>query len=132
MYLQQGIDLVEIKRISKVYEKFGFSFLIKILSKDELKIIPTHKKKRIDFISGRFAAKEAFVKALGIGFRNRLTFKRISIVNDKYGKPEILLEKNLNELFKKKVKDVNISISISHEKKYCIASVILFEKKNET
>ncbi len=47
MYFQQGIDIVEINRISKVYEKFGFNFLIKVLSKEELKIIPTHKKKEL-------------------------------------------------------------------------------------
>ena len=46
MYFQQGIDIVEINRISKVYEKYGFNFLIKVLSKEELKIIPTHKKKK--------------------------------------------------------------------------------------
>ena len=45
MYFQQGIDIVEIRRISKIYEKFGINFLIKVLSKQELKIVPTQKKK---------------------------------------------------------------------------------------
>ena len=49
MFCQQGIDIVEIQRISKIYEKFGFNFLVKILSKEELKIIPINKKRRIDF-----------------------------------------------------------------------------------
>ena len=67
MYFQQGIDIVEICRISKIYEKFGINFLIKVLTKQELKIIPT-KKRRIDFVSGRFVAKEAIAKALGTDF----------------------------------------------------------------
>ena len=130
MYFQQGIDIVEIRRISKIYEKFGINFLIKVLTKQELKIIPTQKKRRIDFVSGRFAAKEAIAKALGSGFRNGLSFKKISVINDIYGKPEIILERNINELLKKKTRDFNILVSISHEKKYCIASVtIIGEKK---
>ena len=132
MYFQQGIDIVEIRRISKIYEKFGINFLIKVLSKRELKIIPTQKKRRIDFVSGRFVAKEAIAKALGTGFRNGLSFQKISVINDNYGKPEIILERNINELLKKKTKDFNILVSISHEKKYCVASAIVIGKKNET
>ena len=132
MYFQQGIDIVEIRRISQIYEKFGFNFLIKVLSKRELKIIPTQKKRRIDFVSGRFAAKEAIAKALGSGFRNGLSFKKISVINDIYGKPEIILERNINELLKKKTKNFNILVSISHEKKYCIASAIIIGEKDET
>ena len=132
MYFQQGIDIVEIRRISQIYEKFGFNFLIKVLSKRELKIIPTQIKRRIDFVSGRFVAKEATAKALGTGFRNGLSFQKISVINDDYGKPEIIFERNINEHLKKKTKDFNILVSISHEKKYCIASVIIIGKKNET
>ena len=47
MYFQQGIDIVEIRRISKIYEKFGINFLIKVLSNQELKIIPTQKKEEL-------------------------------------------------------------------------------------
>ena len=132
MYFQQGIDIVEISRISKIYDKFGINFLIKVLSKQELKIIPTQKKRRIDFVSGRFVAKEAIVKALGTGFRNGLSFKKVSVINDDYGKPEVILDRNIYEIFKKKIKDFNILVSISHEKKYCIASAIVISKKNAT
>ena len=132
MYFQQGIDIVEIRRISKIYDKFGINFLIKVLSNQELKIIPTQKKRRIDFVSGRFVAKEAIAKALGTGFRNGLSFKKVSVINDDYGKPEVILDRNIYEIFKKKIKDFNILVSISHEKKYCIASAIVISKKNAT
>ena len=69
---------------------------------------------------------------MGTGFRDGLSFKNISVVNDNYGKPEILFDKNLNDFFKKKIKDINISVSISHEKKYCVASVIIVGEKIET
>ena len=69
---------------------------------------------------------------MGTGFRNGLSFQKISVINNDYGKPEIILERNINELFKKKIKDFNILVSISHEKKYCIASAIVFGEKNET
>tara|TARA_B100000963_G_C22604747_1_gene661926 strand:+ start:431 stop:829 length:399 start_codon:yes stop_codon:yes gene_type:complete len=132
MYFQQGIDIVEIDRISKVYQKFGFNFLVKVLSKHELKIIPIEKKKRINFITGRFATKEALVKALGTGFRKGLSFKDISVINDKNGKPEIFFDQNLNDFFKTIIKNFNISASISHEKKYCVASVTIMGEKVET
>jgi len=128
MYFQQGIDIVEINRISKVYEKYGFNFLIKVLSKEELKIIPTHKKKRIDFISGRFAVKEAFVKALGTGFTNGLNFTKISVINDVYGNPEVLCDKNISKIIETKIKNFNICVSISHERKFCVALVTIYEK----
>tara|TARA_B100001989_G_C24409081_1_gene398088 strand:+ start:296 stop:694 length:399 start_codon:yes stop_codon:yes gene_type:complete len=132
MNFHQGIDIVEINRISKIYQRFGFNFLVKVLSRQELKIIPIQKKKRINFISGRFVVKEALVKALGTGFRDGLSFKKISIVNNDYGQPEILFDKSLKEFFKKKIKDIHISVSISHEKKYCVASVIILGEKIET
>jgi len=132
MFCQQGIDIVEIQRISKIYEKFGFNFLVKILSKEELKIIPINKKRRIDFISGRFAVKEAFVKALGTGFRNEWSLKKISVLNNSSGRPEILFENSINELLKKRIKNINILVSIAHEKNYCVASVMIIGEKNET
>ena len=57
MYFQQGIDIVEINRISKIYDKFGINFLIKVLSKQELKIIPTQKKELILYPEGLLPKK---------------------------------------------------------------------------
>ena len=69
---------------------------------------------------------------MGTGFRNGLSFKKVSVINDDYGKPEIILDRNIYETFKKKIKDFDILLSISHEKKYCIASAIVIGKKNAT
>ena len=82
---------------------------------------------KVAFFSKRFAAKEAFSKALGLGFRNSLNFKDISIVNNKYGKPSIKIKDKLQNIIKKQFKTnkVNILLSISDENKYSIAFVIL-------
>ena len=77
--------------------------------------------------SKRFAAKEAFVKALGIGFRKNINFNDIEVVNNTYGKPYISIDKKIANKIKTlfKVKKFNILLSISDEKKYSIASVII-------
>ena len=88
-------------------------------------------KNKTAFFSKRFAAKEAFSKALGTGFRETLNFKDISIINNKYGKPSIKIKDKLQNIIKKQFKTnkVNILLSISDENKYSIAFVIL--EKNE-
>ena len=122
-----GVDSIENSRIKKSIE--SQKFINRIFTIDE---ISKSKKinNKISFFSKRFAAKEAFSKALGTGFRNHLNFKDISITNDKYGKPSIKISNKLQNIFKKqfKTKKVNIYLSISDEKKYSIAFVVL-EKK---
>ena len=77
------------------------------------------------------AAKEAFVKSLGTGFRNNLSFKDISILNNKKGKPYFLFNQKLKNILKKKYKLNNFKahLSLSDEKKYSISYVILQKLK---
>ena len=75
-------------------------------------------------MASRFAAKEAFVKAVGLGFREPFYHKKIWIKSTDYGKPYICLDSKLNQYLKDhEIK--RIHLSISHEKKYAIANVIL-------
>ena len=87
-------------------------------------------KDKISYYSKRFAAKEAFVKSLGIGFRDELNFKDITIVNDKIGKPLFITTGKIKKIVKKQfnVSSFNFFLSISDEKKYCVAYVILQKK----
>ena len=119
-----GVDIVENSRIKKIIT--NKKFLQRIYTNDELKKSKSIKNK-ISFFSKRFAAKEAFSKALGTGFRKGLHFKDISISNDKLGKPSIKINKKLKELVTKKfnIKKIKIYLSISDEKKYSIAFVTL-------
>ena len=78
-------------------------------------------------MSKRFSAKEAFVKALGSGFRNKLCFNDISILNDKRGKPYFLFNQKIKNILKKKYKlnKFKAHLSLSDEKKHSISYVIL-------
>jgi|TARA_B100000795_G_scaffold206770_1_gene160228 holo-[acyl-carrier protein] synthase len=119
-----GVDIVENSRIEKSIK--NNLFLNRIFSKDEILISKKNKNKNM-FFSKRFAAKEAFVKSLGTGFRKGINFKDISITNDKLGKPSFLITKKIKLFIKKKYKinNFNFFLSISDEKKYSIAFVIL-------
>ena len=123
-----GVDIVENSRIRKSIN--NKKFLLRIFTKNEIaQSIKTNSK--VAFFSKRFAAKEAFSKALGLGFRKNLNFKDISIINNKYGKPSIKIKDKLQNIIKKQFKTnkVNILLSISDENKYSIAFVVL--EKNE-
>jgi len=122
-----GVDIIENSRIKKSIK--NKKFLNRIFSFNELKFLKK-KTNKVNFISKRFAAKEAFSKALGTGFRKGLNFNDISIINDSYGKPKIKINKKINNMIKKKFKTtkVNIHLSISDEKKHSIAFVILDKK----
>ena len=124
-----GTDIVNIKRMEKSLNKYGNNFKKRIFSKNEINYCE-NKKNPSSFYAKRFAAKEAFSKALGTGFRNGLNFKDISIVNDRFGKPFIKKSNKINNFMKRKfkTKKINILLSISDEKKHSVAFVIL-EKK---
>ena len=122
-----GVDIIENSRIKKSIK--NKKFLSRIFSKIEI----INSRKNIDksgFFSKRFAAKEAFSKALGSGFRNGLNFNDISVVNDRYGKPSIKLNAKLKSIINKRFKTikVNVFLSISDEKKHSIAFVVIGKK----
>ena len=119
-----GVDIIENKRIEKSLKIKGF--INRIFTKNEIK----KSKKlndRINYFAKRFAAKEAFVKALGEGFRNNINFSDIEIKNDKKGKPSIVISNNVKKILKKKFKlnKYKIFLSLSDEKKFSIAYVII-------
>ena len=122
-----GVDIVENSRISKCLK--NKIFIKRIFSNSEILIAEKIKDKK-NFYSKRFAAKEAFVKSIGIGFRNNLNFKDISIINDKFGKPSFTITKKIKNIVKEQFKTVsfNFFLSISDEKKYSVAYVVLQKK----
>ena len=119
-----GIDIVEINRIKKILKK-NKSFIHRIYTKHERSSCIGTKK--VSCYAKKYAAKEAFVKALGTGFRYGINFKNIEIKNDKLGKPFIKIDKILSHKIKKihKIKNFNIFLSLSDENKYAIASVVI-------
>ncbi|HJN84585.1 MAG TPA: holo-ACP synthase [Candidatus Pelagibacter bacterium] len=122
-----GVDIIENSRIKKSIK--NKKFLSRVFSKIEI-VNSRNISNKSNYFSKRFAAKEAFSKAVGSGFRNGLNFNDISVVKDRYGKPSIKLNTQLKNIIKKKFKTlkVDVFLSISDEKKHSIAFVIL-EKK---
>ena len=122
-----GVDIVQNSRIRKSIT--NKNFLLRIFTNDEINKSKKTKNKTA-FFSKRFAAKEAFSKALGTGFRETLNFKDISITNNKNGKPSIKINNKLHNIINKKfkTKKINVLLSISDESEHSIAFVIL-EKK---
>ena len=121
MIYSSGIDIVEISRIKKIFVKHRDKFINRIINIDN-ETVP--KEITCTFLASRFAAKEAFVKAVGLGFREPFSYKKIWIRSNDYGKPYICLDSKLNHYLEDhEIK--HIHLSISHEKKYAIANVIL-------
>ncbi len=122
-----GVDIVNNLRIKNSIK--NKDFINRVFTLNEI----NNSKKltnKINYFAKRFAAKEAFVKAIGEGFRNNINFNDIEIVNDNKGKPVINISNNVKKFLKKKFKSskYQIFLSLSDEKKYSIAYVIINKK----
>lgn len=118
-----GTDIVEVDRIESSIEKFGDDFALRILAESEMaSYVSSHIKAR--FLAKRFAAKEAFSKALGTGLREPATFQNIAVSHDVLGKPFLVLAKELQGFLKEK--NINhMHLTISDEKNLAAAFVVL-------
>ena len=117
-----GIDIIEVERVEKLVSKKD-KYLQKIYTLSEINYCEC-KRNRAEEYAVRFAGKEALLKAVGTGISKGLKFNEIEIVNNKLGKPEIVLYGSTKKyVAKNKIK--NIQVSLSHLKEYAIAVVIL-------
>ncbi len=119
-----GVDIIDNKRIKESIRSKKFKSRIY-----SIKEIDSSKKtkNKVAFFSKRFAAKEAFSKALGTGFSSNLNFKDIEIANDKKGMPRFVENKKITKIIQKKfkIKKFNLFLSISDEKNYSAAFAII-------
>ena len=122
-----GVDIIENKRIKNSLKNTKFK--IRVYDNKELKQSNLIKNK-VNYFSKRFAAKEAFTKALGTGFRKNLNFKDIVIMNDTMGKPYYLITNKITKIIQKrfKVRNFDCFLSISDEKDYSTAFTIIQSK----
>ena len=130
MILGIGTDIINNERIKKVLYKYNNRFkqrcfTIKEINKSENRI------NTVNSYAKRYAAKEACAKALGTGLARGVFWKDIEVQNDKFGKPKIKLHNNALKFLKKITKndDCSIEVSLSDEKKYAIANVIIYGKE---
>ena len=119
-----GVDIIKNSRINNSLKTKGF--LNRIFTEKEIQQ-GTKLKNKINFYAKRFAAKEAFVKAIGTGFRDKLNFKDIEIINNKMGKPYIKKNRKIDKIIKNrfKVNKFTCFLSISDEKDYSTAFAII-------
>ncbi|MBI5701325.1 holo-ACP synthase [Candidatus Saganbacteria bacterium] len=115
-----GVDIIEIDRISSSVERYGDSFLKKIYTDREIVYCTLKKGFKIPELAARFAAKEAFSKAIGTGIRgigkdkNGAAWTDIEVVNDLLGKPQIYLKRKIAK---------KVHVSLSHSRDYAVATV---------
>lgn len=122
-----GTDLCEIERIAGVLERQGERFAEKVLGPDELKLFRARRARSesrgIAFLATRFAAKEAFSKALGTGMRMPMTWRACEILPDAAGRPTIQLHGALAEAVS--ARGLRALVSVSDERGMAMATVIL-------
>lgn len=118
-----GIDLVENDRIGKVIEKWGDKFLGRVFSDREIDYCGRHAQAHIHY-GARFAVKESFLKAMGIGLGRGVKLKEIEVLNEEGGKPNLILYGGACQVYE----TAGIQkkhISITHTKSYASAIVLL-------
>jgi holo-[acyl-carrier protein] synthase len=122
-----GTDIVQISRIENATKKNDNRFTEKILGADELAIYFDRKAKSdargLKFLASRFAAKEAFSKALGLGMRMPMTWHALQILNDDEGKPIVVATGSLLTWMNER--NLSTCVSISDEVEYVVAFVII-------
>ncbi|MGL9718922.1 MAG: holo-[acyl-carrier-protein] synthase [Wolbachia sp.] len=116
-----GTDIVYIPRVLKILQRYGEKFLNKVYTEREIEISRKYNSQEIraKYFAKRFAAKEAFVKALGSGFSLGITMKDIEIYSDIRGKPHLAICKDSIS------KDHIIHLSLSDDGDYATAFVVI-------
>ena len=118
-----GVDIVKVDRIEKAVERWGHRFLERIFTAAEIERCQ-QRARPAQCLALRFAAKEAFAKALGLGMRKGLRWRDIEVVHDNFGKPDLLLHNQAQRL----LEDVEASrtwLSLSDERESALAVVVL-------
>ena len=123
-----GTDIVEIKRIKDIFIR-NKTFKSRVFSKSEINFCK-NKSNKYSCYAKRFAAKEAFVKAIGTGISRGLNFNEIYIKNNNKGKPSLQLSVKAEKIVKKIIKKKNykIWVSLTDEKKYAFAILVIATK----
>ncbi len=116
-----GVDIVEVSRIQKAIEQYGERFLKRVFTESEIQYCESFREKKYLHYAARFAAKEAFSKAIGTGFTDGFKLNEVGIKNLENGKPQIFLLGGLKE----KYSNFQMYVSLSHSDSYAVATVII-------
>jgi len=122
-----GIDLVDFPRIEEMAKQHGQRFLDRIFTASEQAYADANKN-RIEKLAGRFAAKEAILKLMGTGWRGKIAWTDIEIVNNPAGQPQVNLSGEVEKIAEK-LGIKHISVSITHTANFAIASAVAMAEK---
>jgi holo-[acyl-carrier protein] synthase len=119
-----GIDLVDVSRMKKLLAKWGDRFTERYFSRHEIDYCSRKAVAEIHF-AARFAAKESFLKSLGIGLGMGVNLKDIQVINDQQGKPDLILAGQAQHLLSERgIRKVHLSLTHTSE---CAAAVVILE-----
>lgn len=119
-----GLDLVEVARIGLDLKRFSPRFESRILGPEEMQIF-NHRRDAAIFLAGRFAAKEAVIKALGDYLTKRPRLTDLQIINDSTGRPQLVMPDEILS----QVPGARCLLSITHDKNYAAAVAVFVEEK---
>ncbi|UXZ55315.1 holo-ACP synthase [Halomonas sp. 7T] len=118
-----GSDIARVERFARAIQRHGPRFAARILGPQE-QAVWRQKGEPEAYLAKRFAAKEAFVKALGLGLRSGMRWSDIQVVNDALGKPSFMLSGEAQRLFQATGAS-SAHVTLSDEADYAVAFVIL-------
>lgn len=118
-----GVDIVKVDRIEQAVERWGYRFLKRIFTAAEIERCQ-QRARPAQCLALRFAAKEAFSKALGLGMRKGLRWRDIEVVHDHLGKPDLLLHNQAQRLLEA-MEASRTWLSLSDERESALAVVVL-------
>jgi len=127
--ITHGIDLVDTPRIEQMVQRHGQRFLNRIFTSAERKYAQKNKDS-IEKLAGRFAAKEAILKLMGTGWRGKIAWTDIEVLNNVSGQPEVTLRGEVKNIAVK-LGIKHISVSITHTANFAIASAVALAESNE-
>jgi len=125
-----GIDLVDFPRIEEMAKRHGQHFLDKVFTASEQAYAEANKN-RMEKLAGRFAAKEAILKLMGTGWRGKIAWTDIEIVNNPSGQPKVNLSGEVEKIAKR-LGIKHISVSITHTANFAIASAVALANSYES
>ena len=124
-----GIDLVDCPRIEQMIQRHGERFIKRVFTDAEQSYARANKND-VEKLAGRFAAKEAILKLMGTGWRGRIAWTDIEVINNAAGQPEVTLSGEVKKIADK-LGIKHISVSITHTANFAIASAVALAQSNE-
>lgn len=130
MILGTGIDIVNIERIEKLIGRWGALFLARVFTASEIARCQ-QRNRSSECFAIRFAAKEAFLKAIGLGLRDGIYWTDIEVENDPMGRPFFSLHRKARKVFET-LRVQEAFVTLSHDRPYAVAHVLLEGRKDES